>query len=166
LEVLSVILGGNSSSRLYENIREKAGMAYYIYTYGEDFHDVGYFAVQSGVGNDKCAKALAMVIEDIQRMKYEEISEMEISRAKSFIKGRMAISLESSSNLANFVASQDLLTGKILTPREKFDKINAVTAKDVQRVARKIFVLEKTNLALIGPYKDKIKLQKIINTLK
>jgi predicted Zn-dependent peptidase len=162
LDVLNVILGGNSSSRLYENVREKAGLAYYIYSYGEDFRDVGYLTVQSGVGNGKCEQALRLVLEDLRRLKAESVGAKELARAKSYIEGRMAISLESSSSLANFVASQELLTGRILTPQEKFDKINAVTDEDIRRLANTLFVPERLNLALIGPFKDKEKFRNLL----
>lgn len=162
LDVLNVILGGNSSSRLYENVREKEGLAYYIYTYTCDYKDAGYMTVQSGVGNDRCEKAISVVMEEIRKIKTEKVSDEELNRAKSYIKGKMAISLESSSTLADFVASQELLTGKILTPEEKFDKINAVKAEDLQRVAREIFIAERLNLALIGPFKDKGKFEKLL----
>ena len=163
MDVLNTILGGNSSSRLYERIREKAGLAYYIYSYDECFRDVGYLTVQSGVGNDKCERAIGMIMEDIRRLKEEKAAPEELIHAKSHIKGRMAISLESSSSLASFVTSQEILTGKILTPQEKFVKINAVTAEDIQRVARDIFTEERLNLALIGPFKDKKRFQKLLS---
>lgn len=162
LDVLNVILGGNSSSRLYEKIREKNGLAYYIYSYAEDFQDVGYFTIQSGVGNDKCEKAISMVMEEIRRIKDEKVSPQEIERAKGHIRGRMAISLESSSSLASFITSQELLCGKILTPEEKFAKISAVTAKDLQRVAKKIFTEKGLNLAIIGPFRDGKKFEKLL----
>lgn len=162
LDVLNVILGGNSSSRLYENIRAKSGLAYYIYTYTEEYFDAGYITAQSGVGNDKCEKAIAMTMEEYRKAKEEKVPDLEIKKAKSYIKGRLAISLESSSSLASFIASQELLTGKILTPQEKFDKINAVTAEDLQRVARKIFTPDRLNLALIGPFKSGKKFEKLL----
>lgn len=162
LYILETILGGNSSSRLYDRIRERAGLVYYIYAYAENYQDVGYITIQAGVGNDKCQKAIGMIMEEIRRVCNERISMEEIERAKSYTKGRMAIALESSSAMANFVASQEISTGKILTPDEKFDKINAVTAEDLRRVARKIFTQDKLNLALIGPFKDKKEFQKLL----
>ncbi|MDD3190608.1 MAG: pitrilysin family protein [Candidatus Pacebacteria bacterium] len=162
LDVLNVILAGNSSSRLYEKIREKNGLAYYIYSYAEDFQDVGYFTIQSGVGNDKCKKAILMIMEEIRRIKDEKVSPQEIERAKNHIRGRMAISLESSSSLASFITSQELLNGKILTPKEKFAKINAVTTKDLQRVAKNIFIEKGLNLAIIGPFRDGKKFEKLL----
>ena len=162
LEVLNVILGGNSSSRLYEIIREKEGLVYYIYSYAEDFYDAGYLTIQAGIGNDKCEKAIGLILKEVQRVKTETIPEEEILRAKNHIRGRMAISLESSNAIASFIASQELLTGEILTPREKFDKINAVTAEDLKRIAEDIFTDERLNLAIIGPFKSKKDFRKIL----
>jgi len=164
LEVLSVILGGNSSSRLFEKIREKNGLAYYVYSYTEDFQNVGYFAVQAGVGNDKCEKAVSLTMEEIRRIKNEKVGETEMRKAKNYIRGKMAISLETPGALASFIASQELLQGKILTPGEKSAKIGAVMAEDVQRVARKIFADDRANLAIIGPFQGKKPFEKLLKT--
>jgi len=161
LSVLSVILGGNMSARLYTSIVER-GWAYYIYTSSENYKDVGYFAAQSGVNNKKCLKAIRIILDEYKKVKEEKISAEEIKRAKDYLKGRMNIALESSDAMANFVANQEISVGKILTPKEKFAKIDAVTADDLQRVARDIFVDNKLNLALIGPFKNKGVFKKIL----
>ena len=163
LAVLDTILGGGSSSRLYELVREQRGLAYYIYTYTETFQDAGYLAVQSGVGNDKCEQALGLVLAELRRIKEEAVPAEEIERAKSCIKGRMAIGLESSSAMANFVTMQEIATGEVLTPAEKFAKINAVTAEQLQRLAREIFTPERLNLAVIGPFRSKKNFEKLLN---
>ncbi|MDD3007070.1 MAG: pitrilysin family protein [Candidatus Pacebacteria bacterium] len=162
LDVLNIILGGNSSSRLFEAVREREGLAYYVYSYSCDYRDTGYFTVQSGVGNDKCEKAIALVLKEIHKLKEQGVSKEELQRAKSYVEGKMAISLESSSAVADFVAIQEITTGKILTPEEKFDKINAVTREDVSRVAQEIFTKDRMNLALIGPFKSKKKFDKLL----
>lgn len=164
-DILDVIMGGNSSSRLYEIVREKFGLAYYIYTYTASYQDVGYFTVQSGVGNNKCEKALELVIEEIGRIRNEGITEEELDRAKKYIRGRMSISLESSDAIANFVTMQEISGQTILTPQEKFDKINQVKREDIERVAREIFQPNKANLALIGPFKNKVKFEKLLKKL-
>ncbi len=161
LSVLSVILGGNMSARLYTSIVEK-GWAYYIYTSPENYKDVGYFAAQSGVNNKKCLEAIKIILAEFKKVKEEKISAEEIKRAKDYIKGRMNIALESSDAVASFVANQEISSGKILTPEEKFAKINKVTADDLQRVANDIFVNNKLNLALIGPFKNKKAFEKIL----
>lgn len=162
LDVLNIILGGNDSSRLYEAVREKEGLAYYVYSYAADYQDTGYIAIQSGVGNDKCEKAVALILEEIRKIKEQGVSDEEIARAKSYVEGKMAIGLESSSAVADFVAIQEISTGKILTPKEKFDRINAVTREDLARVANEIFTEERLNLALIGPFKNKKTFEKLL----
>ena len=161
LSILSVILGGNMSARLYTSIVEK-GWAYYIYTSPESYKDVGYFAAQSGVNNKKCLEAIKIILDEFKKAKEEKISAEEIKRAKDYIKGRTNIALESSDAVASFVANQEIDTGKILTPEEKFAKIDKVTADDLQRVANDIFVDSKLNLALIGPFKNKRVFEKIL----
>ncbi|MEA1936990.1 MAG: pitrilysin family protein [Patescibacteria group bacterium] len=161
LSVLSVILGGNMSARLYASIVEK-GWAYYIYTSSENYKNVGYFAAQSGVNNKKCLEAIKIILDEFKKVKEEKISAEEIKRAKDYIKGRTNIALESSDAVANFVANQEISSGKILTPQEKFAKIDAVTAEDLQRVANDIFIDNKLNLALIGPFKNKRVFEKIL----
>ncbi|MCK5466592.1 insulinase family protein [Candidatus Parcubacteria bacterium] len=162
LSVLSIILGGNMSSRLFISVREKRGLAYYIYTSSETYKDVGYLVARSGVNNKKCLEAIKIILDEFKKVKEEKISAEEIKRAKDYLKGQAIISLESSNSVANFFAGQELSTGKILTPEEKFAKIDAVTADDLQRVARDIFVNDKLNLALIGPFKNKKAFEKIL----
>lgn len=155
LDLLNIILGGNDSSRLFETVREREGLAYYIYSYSCDYRDTGYITIQSGIGNANCEKAVALIMEELRRIKESGVTEEELGRAKSYVEGKLAISLESSSALADFIAIQELATGRILTPKEKFDKINAVTTEDIRRITRDILTPDKLNLALIGPFKNK-----------
>ena len=162
LSILSVVLGGNMSSRLFISVRERNGLAYYIHTSTTDYKDVGYFTAQSGVNNKKCLEAITIILDEFKKVKEEKISAEEIKRAKDYIKGQTNIALESSDAVASFVANQEINTGKILTPREKFAKIDKVTADDLQRVANDIFVDNKLNLALIGPFKNKKAFERIL----
>lgn len=161
LDILSVILGENMSSRLYMSVVEK-GLAYYIYTSSENYKDVGYLAAQTGVNNKKCLEAIGLIMDEYKKIKREKASAEEIQRAKDYLKGQAAISMESSSSVANFIAGQELGSGEILTLEEKFAKIDRVTDKDIQRAARDIFVDSKLNLAIIGPFKNKKIFEKIL----
>lgn len=161
LNVLSVILGGNMSSRLHLSVVEK-GLAYYIYTSPESYKDVGYLSAQTGVNNKKCLEAIEIILNEYKKMKEEKVSAEELKKAKDYLKGKTVIALESSDAMAGFAANQEISVGKILTPEEKFAKIDAVAAEDIQRVARDIFVDNKLNLALIGPFKDKRAFEKIL----
>lgn len=162
LNILSIILGGNMSSRLYTSVVER-GLAYYIHTSLENYKNVGYLAAQTGVNNEKCLDAIKIIINEYKKAGEEKISGEEIKRAKDYLKGKMTIALESSDSVAGFTANQELATGKILTLEEKFAKIDAVASDDLQRAARDIFVDNKLNLALIGPFKDRRKFEKILS---
>lgn len=161
LDILSIILGGNMSSRLYMSVVEK-GLAYYICASSENYKDVGYLSAQTGVNNEKCLEAIRLIIDEYKKMKREKASAEEVQRAKDYLKGQAVISMESSSSVANFIAGQELGSGKILTLEEKFARINRVTDKDIQRVAQDIFVNDKLNLAIIGPFKNKKIFEKIL----
>lgn len=165
MNIISAILGGNMSSRLFTSVREKNGLAYYIHTNCENYKDVGYLVTQAGLSNEKCIKAIKIILEEYKKIRNSGINRDELEDAKEYLKGRMTIALESSDAMASFVAMQELYSGKILTPEEKFDKIDAVTVKDVKRVCEDIFVDSKLNLALIGPHKDDSGIRSIL-TLK
>lgn len=165
LNIISAILGGNMSSRLFTSVREKNGLAYYIHTNCENYKDVGYLVTQAGLSNEKCIKATSIILNEYKRIRDFNISKDELADAKEYLKGRMTIALESSDAMASFVAMQELYSGKILTPGEKFDKIDAVTIEDIKRVCGDIFVDRKLNLALIGPFEDDSDIKNIL-TLK
>ena len=156
LSLLSVILGGNMSSRLFVKVREKEGLAYYIRTNIETYTDTGYLVTQSGVDNQKIEKAIKIILNEYKDIREKGVNEKELKRAKEYIKGKMLLELELSDEMAAFFANQEILTNKILTVEEKFAKIDKVTVKDIQRVAKDIFVPQKLNLALIGPFKKNL----------
>jgi len=153
LRLLANILGGNMSSRLFMNLREKAGLAYYVRTTAEGNPETGYLVTQAGVPNQKIAQAINIIQAEYRKTK-KDISASDLKRAKNYIKGKILLSLESSDELASHYIAQELLEDRILPPREQFKLIDKVTVADVKRVARDIFVDEKLNLAVIGPFKD------------
>lgn len=161
-QILSVILGGGMSSRLFISVRERQGLAYYISSSLDTYTDHGYFGTQAGVNNGLVDKAIITVLNEYKNIKENIVPEEEIKKAKEFIKGKLVIALESSDDLAGFFANQWLLKNETLTPEEKLSKIMKVSAQDVQRVANEIFKPERLNLALIGPFKDKEKFEKLL----
>lgn len=156
LNLLSVILGGNMSSRLFVKVREKEGLAYYIRTNIETYTDSGYLVTQAGVDNQRVEKAIKIILNEYKDIREKGVSEKELKRAKEYVKGKMILELEASDEMAAFFANQEILNNKILTIKEEFAKINKVTIGDIQRVAQDIFVPQKLNLALIGPFKKNI----------
>jgi predicted Zn-dependent peptidase len=161
-ELIAAILGGNMSSRLFILIRERKGLCYYISTSSEFYTDSGYLVTQAGVPHKDVKKVISLILKEYKEIKEKKVSEKELKKAKDYLKGTLTLSLESSDARASFYAGQELLTGKILTPKEKFAKIDEVSVNDIQKVAQEIFRSEKLNLALIGPHKDKAKFQQLL----
>ncbi|MBU4030632.1 insulinase family protein [Patescibacteria group bacterium] len=162
LSLLGVILGGNMSSRLWISVREKQGLAYYVGTGVDSDTDTGFLSTHAGVDNQKVERAIKTILDEYKKIATTKISQAELRKAKDYIRGSSLIGMESSDERASFAAFQELLTGKILTLDQKFAKMEAVTVDDIQRVAQDIFKPEKLNLAMIGPFKDKEKFEKIL----
>jgi len=151
LALLSVILGGNMSSRLFIKVRERNGLAYSIHTSSDNATDTGYLVTQAGIDHKNLEKAVKLILEEYKNLKDIKIAAKELQKAKDYLKGVMSLSLDSSDNQASFYALQELLEKDILTPEEKFKKIDQVSIDDIKKVAEDIFLPEKLNLAVIGP---------------
>lgn len=162
LGLLATILGGLMSSRLFISVREKRGLAYYIRTFTENYADSGYFLTQAGVGNKKVFEAVKAILKEYKKTKEQKISAKEINKAKDNFKGAMNLHLETSDEIASYAATQEITKKEILTPEEIIGKIEAVKADDLQRVANDVFQPAKLNLALIGPFKEKEKFERIL----
>lgn len=162
LSVLSTILGGGMSSRLFIQVRERRGLAYHVSTGIDSFHDAGSLATQVGVEHGNIEKTIAVILDEYRKIANEKVDEEELSRAKEYIKGRLAMGLEGSDDVIEYLVSQEVLREKVTLPQEKVRKIDAVTSDDVLRVAKDIFRNEKLNLAIIGPHEKKAVLQKLL----
>ena len=154
LSLMAVILGGGMSSRLFVEVREKRGLAYYVKAGSDSYLDAGDFSAWAGLEKTKLHSALEVILEEFRKFKKEKVSETELKKAKDQVKGHMAISFETSDDLASYYATQELLKHEIFTPEEKFEKINAVTIEDIWEAANDIFKDEKLNLAIIGPVEE------------
>ncbi|MFH1088284.1 MAG: pitrilysin family protein [Patescibacteria group bacterium] len=161
-DVLSVILGGGMSSRLFTSIRERHGLAYYVGASHDAYADAGNFAIWAGVNVKKTDFAIKLILDELKEIQASPVPDKELKKAKQAIIGSMALRLESSDAVANGVAHQDLVYDKIETIAEIKRKYRAVTAKDVQNLAKKIFQKNKIILAIIGPYTNKEKFAKLI----
>ncbi len=162
LQVLTSILGGGMSSRLSIEVREKRGLAYHIHCSSDSCTDTGYLVVQTGVGNGKVDESIKVILNEFCKIKNKKIADKELTKSKEYIKGKLLLSLESSSAVASWLGHQEILKGKILTVNEAFKKIDVVASDDIQRVANDIFQNKELNLAVIGPFEDKDKFDKIL----
>jgi len=152
-EVLSAVLGKGMSSRLFKKMRDELGVCYYVRAGHDSGTDHGAFAVSAGVANSRFDEAISTIIDLLKEIKDEKVSGKELKKAKEYLLGSTALSLESSDAWAQFYIFQEALSGKIQTLPEISKEIKAVTAEDVQKLAQEFFVSEKSNLAVVGNVK-------------
>jgi len=162
LALLSIILGGNMSSRLFTEVREKRGLAYYVRTEVEAYKECGYLATQSGVEHKNLETAVITILQEYKKIADSGVSKKELQNAKDFIKGKSVMGLEASDEVAMFFIDQELIRKKIMTMDEIFKKIDKVTEKDILKVAQYVFRNSRLNLAVIGPHKNADKIKKIL----
>ena len=160
--LLAHILGGSMASRLFEEVREKRGLAYSINTFFDDYTTYGAMATYAGVEHENIEKTIPVILDEYKKIKEKPVPDEELLRAKESMKGHLALSLESSNALAFYFGGEEVSTGKPLTVEEIFSKIDAVTADEIQKTAQEIFKKESLNLAVIGPFKDKEKFERLL----
>jgi len=163
LGILSIVLGGGMSSRLFSEVRDKRGLAYYIGAGGESYTDSGFFMVKAGVNNEKTKEALEVVMAELRKVKKEGIAPDELQRAKDQIEGSMALGLEHSDAVAEIYAESLIFHNKVLTPEEELAKMKEVTLDQVFEVASEIFDDKKLNLSLIGPFEESKDFKKLLS---
>jgi predicted Zn-dependent peptidase len=142
LRLLDIVMGGNSSSRLYSKIREEKALAYYVSSVGELFKEGGYWAIQSGVNLDKMTEAIGIVREEIDKIA-ESIKEDELIRAKDYFLGKTRLAMDRTSFIASFVGQKILLENSEETIEEELKKYKKVTFKEVKDLAKDIFKKEE-----------------------
>lgn len=165
VDVLSVILGGGMSSRLFSEIRERRGLAYYVHAGASSGTDWGYFAAGAGINNAKVEDAVTVLVRELKKIKKNAVSAEELRKAKSHIEGSILLGLETSNSVAFYMGELELLLNEIIMPGEYVKNIKKVRSGDIKKIANDIFTKDAARLALIGPYKDKDKLQKILSKL-
>ena len=151
------------SSRLFLAVRERRGLAYSVHTGTDAYHDAGYLATQCGVEHTNLDETIRVILDEYKRIATEPVAEKELNKAKEYIKGGMAMHLESSDEVAEYLINQEVLRGEIVLPEEQMARIDAVTSEDILRVAQMIFRPERLNLALIGPHKSAKKFENLLS---
>jgi predicted Zn-dependent peptidase len=162
--VLSAILGEGTSSRLWLEVREKRGLAYHVRTVVDQFIDTGFMATYAGVNPEKIEEAIKIILDEHYFLASgkKEITGKELSKAKEFIKGHLALELEDSKVINEFFGIKGVLLNKTDSLEEAYKGIDKVTKEDVVKLAQKLFVPKHLNLAIIGPYKDKEKFENLL----
>ncbi|OGM84421.1 hypothetical protein A2421_01370 [Candidatus Woesebacteria bacterium RIFOXYC1_FULL_43_18] len=164
--VLSVILGAGMSSRLFIEVRERRGLAYSVRTSTDKYQEVGYMGTYAGVNVAKADEAVKVILDQCYGLasgKYP-VTPKELSKAKGYLRGNLALALEDTRDVSGFFGEQHLFLKKVLTPEEIYKKINDVTLEDINLEAKKLFTPSRLNLAVIGPFKDEKKFVQLLRS--
>ncbi len=154
--VLTTLLGGGMSSRLFTEVREKRGLAYAVRSDVDHYLDTGYISAYAGVDPKRATEAIKVILDlhyQIANGRHD-IKDDELKKAKEYLKGHLALGLEDTKAINSFFGIKELMLGRVETPEEVFEGINKVTVEDLVEVAKDVFVKEKLNLAIIGPFKN------------
>jgi predicted Zn-dependent peptidase len=149
--VLDAILGGSASSRLFQEIREKRGMAYSVYSYGSQYDETGQVGIYVGTREDNVAECLAIAAGEIHAIAQGRLKPDEIARAKENIKGRLLLSLESTSARMTRIGRAVITGTEIVSIEETISRIEEVTEQDVAELAASTYAPERLSAAGIGP---------------
>ncbi len=155
LNILHIIMGANMSSRLFNEVREKRGLAYEIGTQVKFFHDTGLFLVHAGIDNGKVNQALEVILKELFRVKNSPARDDELRRAKEFYVGQLTLSLEDTLDHMLWIGESTLTLDKTYSLDSVVEEVRKIKKEDILEVARYLFKVKKINLALIGPLEDK-----------
>ena len=150
LRILDTILGGSTSSRLFQEVREKRGLAYSVYSYASHYVDSGQVALYVGTRPDNVAEAMDVIGSELQRLTDDGVDEQELERARENVKGRTVLSMESTLTRMNRLGSSVLMEVPLLTVDELLAALDAVTLEDVNALARELWRPERLAAAGVG----------------
>jgi predicted Zn-dependent peptidase len=164
--LLTTILGSGMSSRLFLEIRERRGLAYAIRSNTEHLVDTGYFETYAGVDPKNAKEAIKVILDECYKLKEgsKPVTDSELKKAKEYVKGHFALSLEDTRVMNDFLGEEELLMGKSLTAEEVFRGIDKVTKDEILKVAEELFNPKHLNLAIVGPFEDKSVFEKVISS--
>jgi predicted Zn-dependent peptidase len=162
LQLLTTVLGTGMSSRLFSEVREKRGLAYYVYAFNKDYTDAGSLLSQAGVDIARIDEAIETIAHEFRRMAEEPVPADELEKARALAKGRFVLRLENPQGMILFGLGRDVLNDPVLEPDEVLAGLDAVTAEDVQRVAQDVIGSDGLNLAVIGPFDDKGRFESLL----
>jgi predicted Zn-dependent peptidase len=153
LAILDTILGGGMSSRLFQEIREKQGLAYSVYSFHSLFQDTGQFAVYAGTRPSNTERVIELIRDEIEKVRATGLTSEELQRGKDSIKGHMVLGLENTRNRMVRLGKNEVTGGEILSVDDVVERINAVTSQDIERVAAEVLSADHA-LAVIGPVSE------------
>lgn len=153
VDIFNVVLGEGMSSRLFLELRERRALAYDVHSFVNRMADTGALGISLGCEPRRARTALRAAVTELRKLAETPVGGAELEKAREYAKGRLLLQLESTSALCEFAGQQELLTGVILTPAELIERLDAVTADDVQRVGQRVLSAGLRG-AIVGPFRD------------
>jgi predicted Zn-dependent peptidase len=163
LQLLSTVLGTGMSSRLFTEVRERRGLAYYVYAHNQSYTDAGSLFSQAGVDINRSEEAVETIVREFRRIAEEPVPAEELEKARALAKGRFVLRLENPQGMIVFGLGREVLNDPVLEPDEVLAGLDAITAEDIQRVAQDVIAANGLNLALIGPFEDEKPFQELLS---
>ncbi|MFC2037834.1 M16 family metallopeptidase [Chloroflexota bacterium] len=154
LSLLNMLLGEGMRSRLFQEVRERLGLAYSVDSYASMLQDSGAVSIYAGVAPERAQEAIHAILGQLDRLRQEMVPEDELQKAREFVRGRLTLSLEDSLTLVSWYARQELFGPEVLEPDDVLARFEAVQATDMLRIAQTVFQPERLNLAMVGPFVD------------
>jgi len=154
LHMLGTVLGSGMSSRLFLEVRERRGLAYYVYGLNNSFTDTGTLVSQAGVDLKRADEAVGVIANEFKRLVTEPVPAEELEKARALAKGRFVLQTESPNGLLLFGLRREVVEGEAIEPSELLDALDSVTVEDVHRVAQDVIGTQGLRLAVIGPFDD------------
>jgi predicted Zn-dependent peptidase len=162
LQLVATVLGGGMSSRLFTEVRERRGLGYYVFGVNYSYTDAGSLYAQSGVDIARIDDAVRTIADQFKRIADEPVPAQELEKARNFAKGRFVLQLESPHGTMMFGLRREVLEGQVAEPSDVLEALDAVTAEDVQRVAQDVLGGNGFKLAVIGPFDDPERFERVL----
>jgi predicted Zn-dependent peptidase len=162
LRLLNTLLGENMSSRLFQELREETGLAYHVQSSASFFHDAGTLDISLGLDTENVLKAIEIILREMRRLTRRPPPAAEFARARDYVLGQMALSLENTENQMNWLGEQWLGFGRIIPPEETKARLAAVTPREIQAAAKDIFQADRLNLAAVSPLKSTAQIERLL----
>ena len=162
LQMVATVLGTGMSSRLFTEVRERRGLAYYVFGLNHSYTDAGSLYSQAGVDINRADLAVETIATELRRIVDEKVESEELEKSRNLAKGRFLLQLESPQGMITFGLRREVLEGRAADPEEVIAGLDAVTAEDVQRVAQDVIGRNGFNLALIGPFDETEKFEQLL----
>lgn len=164
LDLLGAVLGDGMSSRLFLELRERRSLAYDVSTFGATYADCGTFGVHAGFDPDQADQVVGAILEQLERVVQDPVSEAELNRARAYTRGRLQLRLEETGSVASWLGTGESLLPRILTVDEVIEHLEAVTVGDLLTVARRIIRPDRMRLAMLGPFRSAHRFERILGT--